>query len=121
MIPEIDKQIGINSYSTNFEGIGGQIRTSPEDFQVLEIISETGIIGILIFIHTCCLQAVTFACYLVLDLAKRFTFVMRVQIKSAHAYKVIVSFVIVGYLSWSNFSARTIRVDFHLFVDNVCI
>ena len=40
MIPEIDKQIGINSYSTTFEGVGGQIRTSPEDFQVSEIISE---------------------------------------------------------------------------------
>ena len=40
MIPEIDKQIGINSYSTIFEGVGGQIRTSPEDFQVSEIISE---------------------------------------------------------------------------------
>ena len=40
MIPEIDKQIGITSYSTNFDGVGGQIRTSPEDFQVSEIISE---------------------------------------------------------------------------------
>ena len=40
MIPEIDKQIGINSYSTTFEGVGGHIRTSPEDFQVSEIISE---------------------------------------------------------------------------------
>ena len=41
MIPEIDKQIGINSYSTNFDGVGGQIRISPEDFQVSEIISES--------------------------------------------------------------------------------
>ena len=40
MIPEIDKQIGITSYSTDFEGVGGQIRTSPEDFQVSEIVTE---------------------------------------------------------------------------------
>ena len=40
MIPEIDKQIGITSYSTNFEGVGGKIRKNPEDFQVSEIISE---------------------------------------------------------------------------------
>ena len=40
MIPEIDKQIGINSYSTSFDGVGGRIRTKPEDFQVSEVISE---------------------------------------------------------------------------------
>ena len=40
MIPEIDKQIGITSYTTNFAGVGGQIRVSPKDFQVSEIISE---------------------------------------------------------------------------------
>lgn len=39
MIPELDSQIGILVYSTNFEGIGGKIRDSPEDFEVTEIIS----------------------------------------------------------------------------------
>ncbi|MCV0392611.1 MAG: tRNA pseudouridine(13) synthase TruD [Nitrosopumilus sp.] len=40
MIPDIDSQIGIDVYSTDFVGIGGKIRDSPEDFQVFEIISE---------------------------------------------------------------------------------
>ena len=40
MIPDIDSQIGINVYSTEFDGIGGKIRIKPEDFQVSEIISD---------------------------------------------------------------------------------
>jgi len=33
VIPQIDKQIGISVYSTNYQGIGGKIRVEPEDFQ----------------------------------------------------------------------------------------
>ncbi|EGG42288.1 tRNA pseudouridine synthase D TruD [Candidatus Nitrosarchaeum limnium SFB1] len=40
MIPEIDSQIGISVFSTTFNGIGGQIRSEAEDFQVSEIISD---------------------------------------------------------------------------------
>lgn len=40
MIPDIDSQIGITVYSTQFSGIGGKIRVEPEDFQVTEILSE---------------------------------------------------------------------------------
>ena len=40
MIPKIDSQIGISVYSTKFEGIGGKIRTSSEDFEVSEVISD---------------------------------------------------------------------------------
>ena len=40
MIPDIDSKIGISVYSTKFSGIGGQIRVEPEDFQVIELISE---------------------------------------------------------------------------------
>ena len=40
MIPDLDSQIGINVYSTSFNGIGGTIRNSPEDFEVSEVISE---------------------------------------------------------------------------------
>ena len=40
MIPKIDSQIGITVYSTDFDGIGGQIRKDPEDFEVSEIISK---------------------------------------------------------------------------------
>ncbi|MCJ8306413.1 MAG: tRNA pseudouridine(13) synthase TruD [Nitrosopumilus sp.] len=40
MIPNLDSQIGISVYSTDFNGIGGKIRVEPEDFQVTEIISE---------------------------------------------------------------------------------
>lgn len=40
MISDFDSQIGISVYSTNFDGIGGTIRNSPEDFTVSEIISE---------------------------------------------------------------------------------
>ncbi|MCV0367631.1 MAG: tRNA pseudouridine(13) synthase TruD [Nitrosopumilus sp.] len=40
MIPNLDSQIGITVYSTNFSGIGGKIRAKPEDFHVSEIISD---------------------------------------------------------------------------------
>ena len=40
MIPDLDSLIGISVYSTDFDGIGGQIRITTEDFQVSEIISE---------------------------------------------------------------------------------
>ena len=40
MIPDIDSKIGISVYSTNFGGIGGKIRVSPEDFDVSEVLSN---------------------------------------------------------------------------------
>jgi len=40
VIPEIDSQIGISVYTTQFSGIGGKIRISPEDFEVSELISK---------------------------------------------------------------------------------
>ena len=40
MIPDLDSQIGITVYSTGFDGIGGTIKSSPEDFKVYEVISE---------------------------------------------------------------------------------
>jgi len=40
VIPNLDSQIGIAVYSTEFNGIGGKIRVEPEDFQVTEIISQ---------------------------------------------------------------------------------
>ena len=40
MIPNLDSQIGIAVYSTQFTGIGGKIRVKPEDFEVTELISE---------------------------------------------------------------------------------
>ncbi|QMU53670.1 MAG: tRNA pseudouridine(13) synthase TruD [Nitrosopumilus sp.] len=40
MIPDLDSQIGISVYSTQFTGIGGKIRVDPEDFQVTELISK---------------------------------------------------------------------------------
>lgn len=40
MIPNLDSQIGILVYSTSFDGIGGRIRSNPEDFEVSEIISD---------------------------------------------------------------------------------
>ena len=40
MIPTLDSQIGISVYSTNFEGIGGRIKVSPEDFEVSEVLSN---------------------------------------------------------------------------------
>jgi len=41
MIPEIDSRIGIDVYSTEFNGIGGKIRVNDEDFMVSEVLSET--------------------------------------------------------------------------------
>ena len=43
MIPEIDSQIGILVYSTNFAGTGGKIRQKPEDFEVSEVISDNAL------------------------------------------------------------------------------
>ena len=40
MIPNLDSQIGITVYSTQFTGIGGKIRVEPKDFQVTELISK---------------------------------------------------------------------------------
>jgi len=40
VIPDLDSQIGISVYSTKFNGIGGKIRVTPEDFEVSEKISE---------------------------------------------------------------------------------
>jgi len=40
VIPNIDFEIGISVYSTNFKGCGGKIRTHVEDFQVSEILSK---------------------------------------------------------------------------------
>jgi len=40
VIPSLDTQIGISAYSTNFDGIGGKIKSLPDDFEVKEIISE---------------------------------------------------------------------------------
>ena len=39
MIPDLDRDIGIGTYSTSFAGCGGRIRTGPDDFEVEEIIS----------------------------------------------------------------------------------
>jgi len=39
VIPNLDSQIGITVYSTQFTGIGGKIRVEPKDFQVTELIS----------------------------------------------------------------------------------
>ncbi len=46
MIPNIDFQIGISVYSTNFKGCGGKIRTQVEDFQVSEILSKKAMTAI---------------------------------------------------------------------------
>jgi len=40
VISDLDSQIGISVYSTDFDGIGGVIRVHPEDFEVSEIISD---------------------------------------------------------------------------------
>ena len=40
MIPKIDSEIGILSYTTNFPGCGGIIRKQKEDFNVSELITE---------------------------------------------------------------------------------
>ena len=39
-MPDLDSQIGISVYSTKFDGIGGKIRVTPEDFEVSEKILE---------------------------------------------------------------------------------
>ncbi len=46
MIPNIDFEIGISVYSTNFKGCGGKIRTQVEDFQVSEILSKKAMASI---------------------------------------------------------------------------
>ena len=56
MIPDLDSQIGINVYSTSFDGIGGTIRNSPEDFEVSEVISEKIKNSIKSEGELCCLQ-----------------------------------------------------------------
>lgn len=40
MIPSLDKEIGIDVYSTNFDGCGGKIRKRASDFQVFEVIEK---------------------------------------------------------------------------------
>ena len=40
MIPEIDSELGLSVYSTNFPGTKGKIKQRNEDFVVREIISE---------------------------------------------------------------------------------
>ena len=40
MTPDLDSQIGIFVYSTKFNGVGGKIRVTPEDFEVSEKILE---------------------------------------------------------------------------------
>jgi len=46
VIPNIDFEIGISVYSTNFKGCGGKIRTQVEDFQVSEILSKKAMASI---------------------------------------------------------------------------
>ena len=40
MIPEIDSELGLSVYSTNFPGTKGKIKQNNEDFEVSEVISE---------------------------------------------------------------------------------
>lgn len=40
MIPKIDSDIGISSYTTSFAGCGGRIRTKFEDFAVSELLGK---------------------------------------------------------------------------------
>ena len=40
MIPQIDDELGISTYSTKFKGCGGKIREKAEDFVVSEILSK---------------------------------------------------------------------------------
>ncbi len=40
MIPRIDAEIGISTFSTKFKGCGGKIREKAEDFVVSEILSK---------------------------------------------------------------------------------
>lgn len=41
IIPDIDRQIGVDSYYTDGMGCGGSIKSRPDDFVVSEIISDT--------------------------------------------------------------------------------
>lgn len=47
MIPEIDSKLGISVFSTSFEGCGGKIRLTDDDFFVSEILSD-GILSLII-------------------------------------------------------------------------
>ncbi len=40
MVPDLDSQIGITEYSTKFNGIGGRIRVTVDDFEVNELLSK---------------------------------------------------------------------------------
>ena len=40
MIPKIDSDTGIFVYSTKFEGVGGRIRSTPDDFFVSEVLDQ---------------------------------------------------------------------------------
>ncbi|MGI0003999.1 MAG: tRNA pseudouridine(13) synthase TruD, partial [Candidatus Nitrosotenuis sp.] len=40
MIPKIDSDIGILSYTTKYSGCGGKIRQKREDFAVSEILAQ---------------------------------------------------------------------------------
>lgn len=40
MVPKIDSDIGIFVYSTSFEGIGGKIKSTADDFFVSEVLDE---------------------------------------------------------------------------------
>ena len=40
MVPNLDKLIGISTYCTKSDGIGGRIKSSPEQFFVSEILRE---------------------------------------------------------------------------------
>jgi tRNA pseudouridine13 synthase len=46
VIPKLDLDIGISVYSTSFEGCGGKIRTTNEDFLVSEVLSKKTLQGI---------------------------------------------------------------------------
>jgi len=46
VIPNIDFEIGISVYSTNFKGCGGKIRTKTEDFEVSEVLSKKAMAAI---------------------------------------------------------------------------
>ena len=45
-VPEIDSQLGITTYTTDFEGCGGVIKKENSDFQVTEVLSEKGLSGV---------------------------------------------------------------------------
>jgi len=41
VIPKIDSEIGILTYTTDFSGCGGTIRNQKDDFNVSELITES--------------------------------------------------------------------------------